>query len=56
VIFAEKLEGFVGWRASLVDKVVDPLLSSHQLFVSLITAAAYGLSFRLLPCRARDTR
>jgi hypothetical protein len=27
VVFAEKLEGFVGWRASLVDKVVDPLLS-----------------------------
>jgi hypothetical protein len=33
VVFVEKLEGFVGWRASLVDKVVDPLLSGHQLFV-----------------------
>jgi hypothetical protein len=30
MIFAQDLQRFIGWGSSIVDKVVDPLLSGDQ--------------------------
>ena len=52
MIFAENLERFVEWWASLVDKLINPRLPGGQLLFLRFTAGAV-LAISLVKCRKK---
>jgi hypothetical protein len=52
MIFAENLERFVEWWASLVDKLTNPRLPSDQLLFLRFRAGAV-LAISLVKCRKK---